>query len=244
MSVTTDFRLSSRGARPKGKARQAGVTLMETMIALALSTVVTTAMVVLMGNSMGSATRIIDMTQLSDELRNVMSMMARDVRRANYSVNSIYCYGNPDCATDGSPVSQLIDVQISNDRTCFTYQLERDQDSDTDTDAGGFSLVVENAAGYMKMWKGGGSPTCSDADDPNNADWVAVTDPNVFDITLFQVLDGASFTRTSAGVSGTTTARQREIQLIIQGELQSDASVNRRIEDIIRVRNDYVETEI
>jgi type II secretory pathway pseudopilin PulG len=66
-----------------GARRQAGATLLEAMISLALSLVVTTAMVTLMGNSMGSATRIIEMSQLTDELRNAMSMMSRDVRRAS-----------------------------------------------------------------------------------------------------------------------------------------------------------------
>ena len=88
--------------RSPGARRQAGVTLMEAMISLALSLLVTTAMVTLMGNSMGSATRIIEMSQLTDELRNAMSMMSRDIRRANYNSNSIYCYANSDCGIDGS----------------------------------------------------------------------------------------------------------------------------------------------
>ena len=47
-----------------------------------------------MANSLGTATRVIHMSQLTDELRNAMSMMTRDVRRANYSANGIFCYGN------------------------------------------------------------------------------------------------------------------------------------------------------
>ncbi len=70
------------------------------MIALALSLIVTSSMVVLMGNSMGSATRIIEMSQLTDELRNSMSMMSRDVRRANYNVNAIYCFANSECGDE------------------------------------------------------------------------------------------------------------------------------------------------
>ena len=66
---------------------QAGVTLIETLIGLALSVIVTVSMVSLMANSMGSATRIIQMSQLTDELRNTMSMMSRDIRRANYTAN-------------------------------------------------------------------------------------------------------------------------------------------------------------
>ena len=68
--------------------KQAGVSLVEAMIALALSMIVVASMVAVMANSMGTATRIIEMSQLTDELRNSMSMMTRDVRRANYSANA------------------------------------------------------------------------------------------------------------------------------------------------------------
>ena len=70
--------------------RQTGFSLIEAMISIALSMVVTSAMIVLMGNSMGTATRIIEMTQVTDELRNVISMMSRDVRRANYNPDSLF----------------------------------------------------------------------------------------------------------------------------------------------------------
>ena len=54
------------------------------------------------------------MSQLTDELRNAMSMMSRDVRRANYNANNIYCYANSDCGIDRvAPAEQASDVTIS-----------------------------------------------------------------------------------------------------------------------------------
>ena len=82
------------------------------MISLALSLIVTSAMVVLMANSMGTSTRIIQMSQLTDELRNAMSMMTRDVRRANYSANSIFCYGHSQCGFAGGNALQTGDIVI------------------------------------------------------------------------------------------------------------------------------------
>jgi hypothetical protein len=74
----------SNSSRIMGRLRrQAGFTLMEAMISLALSLVVTSAMVALMANSLGTTSRIIQMSQLTDELRNTMSMLTRDIRRAN-----------------------------------------------------------------------------------------------------------------------------------------------------------------
>ena len=96
-----------RVSRAVSISKQTGVTLIETMISLALSLVVTSAMVVLMANSLGTATRIIQMSQMTDELRNAMSMMTRDVRRANYSSNSAYCYANSECGDPGGMAEQF-----------------------------------------------------------------------------------------------------------------------------------------
>ena len=100
---------------------QTGATLMETMISLALSMLVVSSMVLLMSNTMGSATRIIEMSQLTDELRNSMSMMTRDLRRANYDANAYRCYANSDCGVDGS-TTLFGDILV--DGSCFTFELD------------------------------------------------------------------------------------------------------------------------
>ena len=102
--------------RPSGfrnLKRNAGFTLIEAMISLALSLLVTSAMVALMANSLGTSTRVIHMSQLTDEMRNAMSMMTRDVRRANYSANSIFCYGYSKCGFAGGGAEQTGDIQIA-----------------------------------------------------------------------------------------------------------------------------------
>ncbi len=47
--------------------RQTGASLMEVMIAMSISLVVTAAMIALMSNSLGTTARIIQMTKLSDD---------------------------------------------------------------------------------------------------------------------------------------------------------------------------------
>lgn len=228
--------------RQRGQARvarvrcQAGVTLIETMIGLALSLIVTASMVALMSNSMGTATRIIQMSQLTDELRNSMSMMTRDVRRANYSANAVYCYANSDCGIDGS-ATQSADITVSNG-SCFTFNLDRNQDGDASTDnAGGFRRVLGNSIGRIEMWIGNSSPDCAVSD----ANWVAVTDPDFVDVTTLAISDARSFTGTVIEEGGTVlTQRIREINIQMEGRLILDNSITRRIEGSIRVRNDYL----
>ena len=229
--------------------RQAGVTLIEAMISLALSLIVTSAMVVLMANSMGTSTRIIHMSQLTDELRNAMSMMTRDVRRANYSANSIFCYGYSKCGFAGGDALQTSDIQI--DGECFTFTLDRSFNGDATDDAvGGFRRVVTGGTGVIEMWTGlaGTTPNC--ASGAGAANWIELTDPNTVDITEFTINDDGSIEKEIAeSKTSTFNTRQREIQVLLEGELvleqqKGNVVVVRRLEDIIYVRNDFVLEEI
>jgi len=247
--------------------RQKGSTLMETMIALALSVIVTTAMVVLMGNSMGTANRITQMTQLTDELRNVMSMMTRDLRRANYSATAIFCYGNPSCSehewtrqlADGADAAAG-DLDVPDTHDCLIFQLDRlaTLDGDATNDSkGGFRLVDDNGTGVVQMWTGTdnddvSTPNCADAADADG--WLAVTDPNIVNIVDLTIDDDVlSAEKSILQEAGTTsfTQRQRQLLLSVEGELvleqamgwnrtDNPVMVRRRVDDVILVRNDYI----
>lgn len=221
--------------------KQAGITLIEAMIGLALSLIVTTSMVGLMGNSMGSATRIIHMSQLTDELRNAMSMMSRDVRRANYNANNIYCYANSDCGIDSSaPQASDVTITISaDDEACFIFGLDRNYDGDADNDGGGgFRRVVDGTSGVgrIEMWVGSTTPTCGST----SGDWVAVTDPDLVNVTGFRVDDSDSFNNTLPLESGATlTVRNRYLEMEINGQLIMDNTITRTIQDKVNVRNRF-----
>ena len=213
--------------------KQAGVSLVEAMIGIALSMIVVTSMVGLMSNSMGTATRIIEMTQLTDELRNATSMMTRDVRRANYSADALFCYGNPTCAA-----MQVADINVPSNG-CFTFNLDRDQQgSSTVDDTGGFRLASPNGVGRIEMWVGGASPDCSAG---TGGDWLPVTDDAMVEVTEFTVDETTSFDDSIVGEGGSiVTQRVRHLKFSLEGELLIDDSITRRIEDSIRVRNDFL----
>jgi type II secretory pathway pseudopilin PulG len=229
------------------KARQTGATLIETMIAIALSLVVTTAMVILMANSMGTATRGIHMTQLTDELRNTMSMLTRDVRRANYSANSIFCFGYSKCGFAGGNAPQAGDIQIDVDNQCVTFTLDRGFNGDATDDAvGGFRRVVNNGVGIIEIWTGGGGSTPNCGLGAGASDWVALTDSSVINVTNFNIDDTASITKEiQESPTSSFTSRQREIQITLQGQLvleeaRGNVVVEREIVDTVYVRNDYI----
>lgn len=225
--------------------RQMGVSLMELLIALALSVVVTSAMVMLMSNSLGTATRIIHSSQLTDELRNSMSMITRDLRRANYSANAIFCYGNSNCGSSGGIAQQAGDIQVSGE--CFTYTLDRNSDGNAANDpVGAFRRVTPGGVGVIEMWTGDANETPVCGSLAGTAGWIELTDPNTVNVSAFDINDDASITMDiTENETSTFTNRQRQIQFSLRGELVLEQAsginmVSRTVEDIIYVRNDYI----
>jgi type IV pilus assembly protein PilW len=220
--------------------KQAGATLMEVLIAMTVSLVATAAMIAMMSNSLGTTTRIIHMTKLTDDMRVAMQMMSRDVRRSSYNANSMLCYANENCATDGSGLALAGDVVINDAASCFTFLTDRDHDGDsTENAAGGFRRVTSLGAGVIEMWIGDNSPDCSA--DAGAAGWVQITNPEDMDIFAFTVDDDLSYDQVILD-NGTDTVSQRirKIRMNLQGRLVVDNTITRTLEDVINVRNDLL----
>ena len=178
------------------KNLQGGASLMEVLVAMSISLIVTAAMIALMANSLSTTARIVKMTKLSDDLRVAMQMMTRDVRRSSYNANSRLCYANDNCATDGAIVAAgditLVDADADEVNECFTFLMDRDHDGDsTEDDAGGFRRVAAGGVGVIQMWTGGADPDCNAAADATG--WVRITDPEDMDIFGFSVDDDLSY---------------------------------------------------
>ena len=223
--------------------RQAGASLMEVMVAMSISLVVTAAMIALMANSLSTTARIVKMTKLSDDLRVAMQMMTRDLRRSSFNAQAIQCHGNADCEADGS-LTLADDVAIVGS-DCFWFEMDRGFNGDsTDDEAGGFrrrsKIVGDSAVGWIEMYTGDTQPTC---DEPaGTGGWVAVTDPEDINITAFSVDDALSYTEeVLRDVYGNVVQQKvRKIRMNMQGQLVMDSTIVRRMEDIISVRNDLI----
>ncbi len=227
--------LSWPSAPVAARTRMAGFSLMEILVASTLSLVVTVTMTALMTSSLKNTARIIKMTKLTDDLRISMQMMSRDVRRSNYTADAVYCFANPDCVSDGS-LSVPGDVQINDDQDCFTFLLDRDNDGDaTENAAGGFRRVVTSGVGALQMWVGANQPDCTAGDE----NWVLVTDPTDIEVTEFVVDDDLSYSEVvwDDGFGNQFSQKVRKIRMSLSGRLTSDSSIQRSLEDVIKLRN-------
>ena len=229
--------------------RQTGATLMEVMIAMSMSLVVTAAMIALMAASLRNTSRIIQMTKLTDDLRVAMQMMSRDVRRASYNADSMYCYANEDCGTDGAITAAaditLVDLDADNLNDCFTFLLDRNHNGDsTEDNAGGFRRVTTGGVGVIEMWTGNAAPDCTD--DAGAADWVQITNPENMDIFGFSI-DDELFSYNQDILKNdvsTVSQRVRKVRMDLQGRLVLDNSIWRNMEDIISIRNNLITIEV
>ena len=216
-------------------AKQSGTSLMEVLVAMSISLVVSASMLALMSNSLANTTRIIQMTKLTDNLRIALLLMSRDLRRTSYSADAVYCFGNPDCGTDGS-VSLPGDVTINDGNDCIIFLLDRDHDGDaTENDAGGFRRKSSNGVGWLQSWVGDSSPDCAS----EHANWVNITDPNIMEITAFSVDDDLSYTEViwDNGFGVQKFQKVRKLRMSIEGRLLVDATIQRSIGDVIKLRN-------
>lgn len=217
---------------------QRGFTVMEFLVSITISLIVTAAMVALMSSSLANTSRIVTSTKLTDDLRMTMQMLTRDVRRTSYNANAMFCYANDNCGTDGS-ATLAGDITIADNGECFTFLLDRDHDGDsTENNAGGFRRVTNNGVGVMEMWVGDAAPNCAAA----NANWIAVSDADSMNISSFSVDDNLSYTEVifDDGAGTTISQRVRKLRFNLQAELIIDDSISRGIEDVINVRNDVL----
>ncbi len=230
---------------PRELRYQGGFSLLESVVSLSISLVVTAAMVALMANSLGNTSRIVSMTKLSDDLRSTMQMLTRDVRRASYNAGAFRCYANEDCFSDGTVV-MAADIVINDDENCFTFQLDRGHDGDsTDDAAGGFRLSMDGDVGALEMWTGDGDSE-ADCDAEAGGSWVVVTNPATMNITDFNVDDALSYIQviTDDGAGNTISQRVRKIRFRVDAQLVAAPNVTRRMEDVISIRNDFLDQTV
>lgn len=231
--------------------RQRGMTLMELLVAGVISIVASASMLGLMANTLGTGTKTIKMTRLSQEMRSAMQIMTRELRRANYHGTYAACFGDDDCVgTLGiSGAVKNISIQGGSGGSCFWFWYDRPQNGGTEVavtseQVAAFRRVTNgNGVGSIEMSViGTGTPNCSIA----STAWQPITDPDVYDITAFAVTNTDSFTSTITS-AGATMAVER-IGISMTGSLVDDASIpawmagsdvpSVELQDFIRVRND------
>ena len=230
---------------------QKGMTLMELLIAGSISIVVSAGMIVLMASTMGTTTRTIKMTGLSDEMRASMQLITRELRRANYHSTYARCFGDVDCRNTLGLTSVLNTVTIAGSPagSCVYFWYDRPQAIDAtslEIDAeqvAAFRRTTTDGVGFIEMSVSGTTaPSCSGT----SSNWQPITNPAVYDVTNFVVNNDESFVLAINGAGANLTVER--ISVTLTGSLLTDPSLPTwltgvdapalTLQDFVRVRND------
>lgn len=250
--------------------RQAGFSLIEMMVALVAGMIVLAAVIAFMMSSFSSNAEYVRSTRLTQELRNTLDLVARDLQRAGYDDNALLYLGNPNVspfspmamATSAAPTVWITNSTPGN---CVIYAYDRtypngqeaaagtpgvlDVDNgevrglrlSTVTNVNGTSVgVIEYAVSSDVI-----EPTCDGA----TADYsVLPATCNAGSawcpLSDASTIDIDAFTLTNStptGIPGSgSTMGQRRIDVVLTGRIAGDASFNRTFRTSVKVRSDCI----
>lgn len=224
--------------RPDGRARQAGLSIVELMVGVAVGLVVVTGASMLFASNLRNSQRLLVEARVNQDLRAAADVVARDLRRAGYWENSIAGTVTP---STGATATGNVNAPVSADAatSTITYSVARDTanlrctasscSDNTLQDDEQFGFKLQD--GVLKMLVGG------------NNNWQPLTDSSIVTINSFTIAPTEASLDISAACAKTCTTgcpvlKVRSYVLVLKGTAVADSNVTRLLRETIRVRND------
>lgn len=240
-----------------------GLSLVELMIALAIGLIVVGAVLAFTLSSLTANTEYVQSTRLSQELRNSMDFVSRELRRAGYDENNA-AYNARSLATSPiiSPFARIFSTNDANgdgtsNDSCVVYAYDRSAGTPGKIDLARGEIrairlgFTPDGVGVMEVAESKASvtPKCDDAAldytsypaSCASSGWCALSDPRLLNITNFR-LTRSQLVRPGSGFSTPVVIREFGIEL--QGRLarSADGVVTRGIRSDVKVRADCLES--
>jgi prepilin peptidase dependent protein B len=247
------------------RKKSLGFSMIELMIAMAIGLVVIGSVLAFTLSSLNTNTEYVQATRLSQELRNSLDFVSRELRRAGYDQNvGSYTarYSLSNLVT--SPFARIFTTNDADgDGTdgdgCVIYAYDRSGGTGGTVDLArgeirALRLATRNVdgldVGVLEVAESatGVTPEC-DGSSPDygnypatcsNDGWCSLSDPRVLNLTAFN-LDTTLIIQPGTAVSVPQT--MREIGVELQGQLRrsEDGTVTRGIRSDVKVRADCLE---
>ena len=243
--------------------QQAGVTLVELLIGLLVGLIVIAAGMNIFTTSIKGQTDNINLTRLNQDMRAMMDIMVRDIRRAGFVTS--YPETNLASLKDNPFFSTTTDIALwdydGGSDNCIVYAYNSDDSNPpsvslpypaTEGKLFGFRL---NSDGILSMRRSGNSNNV----DCTDGSWETITEPEVEITALTFTLTSTTLNVTSMvnddgddngnGICDTgeacntcTTGQAclyvRNVTISLTGRLRDDNTVTQTITEQVRVRND------
>ena len=206
--------------RPAGskRHRERGISLIETLIAMALGLLVLTVVLQLMSQLIDGNTHTIKVARLEQDVRTVMDIIVQDLRRAGSFPEGARDLGDAKRFLQGQPPSPLIDgegLRPGQSGSSVTYAY---RDADGKLTQGKFAW--DTKAGTVQMHTGTAAAP------------ETITDPAFMNISTLSFVPIVNLQQ-----SGTLQTAQIFIEVRLVARLKSDTSVERQLVDRVVLRN-------
>ncbi|BAW80192.1 hypothetical conserved protein [Candidatus Nitrosoglobus terrae] len=202
---------------------QRGFNLIELMVSLAVGLMVMGGALSVVISIIATNTATLKITRLNDELRDVMMMITRDLRRAGYWGRALNQVGSNNPASNPFAL-----ITLSADGSCVLFSYDSNNDGELNplpnklpNERYGYRLDTSDNAIEVRQAGAG----CTDSG------WQNLTDEKSINITAFNIQPQLVNT-------GQVTVRQYQITLT--GQLNSDPTVQRTVQSTVKVRNNQI----
>ncbi len=207
-----------------------GFSLTELMVAMAISTVLAVALIMLHTLTLQNSQTSVDRIVLQQELQGAISMISNDVRRAGYWVDS---YTDAGTGLNQNPFMGSGVFQVSSD--CILLAYDKDKNgiipalgAGSDDNRYGYRLLN----GAIQTRISSDSFSCS-----GTSGWENITDPNRVEITgLTFSLNNDNFSIDSS--SGADEISIKTINIDVSARSVKDTSFTINLDQSVRVQND------
>ena len=199
--------------------KQQGISLLELLISMSIGLFILGAVVGLFVSMIRSDSDNIKTIQLNQELRAVMSLITRDLRRAGANQNSaVNATATPPTNPFSVPGSTRLAIApnaqgVAN--SCITYSYNSSESNQL------YGFRLDSNDHTIETRTSGN--TCS------QDSWTDLTDSTNINIS------GLTFTDSTISEAGINV---RQVNVVLTGHLINDATIVRTISETVRIRND------
>lgn len=223
------------------------MTIVELMVGVVVGFIAVMAVTLFFVNQMGSNRDMLNVTRLNQELRAIMDLTLRDIRRAGYwgnAISGVYYEGIPGGTVTANPGSSItiggtLNPSVATNGTSIQYTYDVNGDGAIADDEN-FKIWLNNGA--VELVQGINAPTTTVLSDTSTTTITGLT----FRTTSFDSGDeGTEAAPTTVTVScivagSNPTLTIREIAISVTGQLTRDTSVTRTMQETVRIRADRI----
>jgi len=212
------------------RKNQFGFSIAELLVALVINLILLSALIGVFSTNTSHYTKVTKSDMLNQQLETALQLMENDIRRAGYWGNASNDIGS---GQNTNPfMSAATDVTVVGNCILFAYDYDNNGSlpsvsSSSDDERYGYRLNSNT----IQTRPPGAPFDCS----ASSNSWENVTDPNIVKITT---LTFNLVTKTVPAGQASNTIVTRSVDIQITGQLVTDATVTKTLNQHVRIRND------